>query len=234
MANNIQITLSPDKVALAPGDTAEFSVEVTNSSDVSDEYSVELEGIPPSWVRISAPNVSLMPKARDSVLVNVSPPVSATSETGSHNVSIKVVSKRDPAMATSASFVLELSTADHWEISLSPKQAESHKVPFHLVVTNNSRKTTIYRLAATDAEGVFDYRFSSESVEVGPGSTSMVTLGVNPKGRPPKDKTKRVTFTVSASPPHGEAKTVTGDIEYRATGSGCALGLLAALTALTR
>ncbi len=234
MADIVQVSLSQERVALSPGDTAEFALAITNTSDVSEEYSIEVEGISPSWVRISTPNVSLIPKARESVSVNVSPPVTATSETGSYNVSIKVVSKRDPATAATANFVLDLSMAADWEMTLSPKYAKSHKVPFHVVVTNNGRKATTYKLAARDAEGVFDYHLSSESVEVGPGSTSMVTLGVNPKSRPPKDKPKRVTFTISATPPHGEARTVTGDIDYVAPRSGCALGAIAALAALIR
>lgn len=234
MADIVQVSLSQERVVLSPGETAEFALAITNTSDVSEEYSIEVEGISPSWVRISAPNVSLMPKAKESVLVNVSAPVTATSETGSYNVSIKVVSKRDPKMATAAGFVLELGAGDQWDMSLSPKHAKSYKVPFHVVLTNNSRKAAIYKLAAKDEEGVFDYRLSSESVEVGPGSTSMVTLGISPKSRPPKDKPKRVTFTVSASPPRGEAKTVSGDIDYVAPRSGCALGVMAMLAALTK
>ena len=49
MANNIQVSLTPERVALAPGDTAEFAVVIRNTSDVPEEYSIEVQGIPASW-----------------------------------------------------------------------------------------------------------------------------------------------------------------------------------------
>ncbi len=226
MANNIQVSLSPDRVALAPGDTAEFSLVIHNTSDVAEEYSIEVEGISSSWSRLSASTMSLLPGEKESVLVNINPPVSAASQTGSYAVSVKVASKRDATMFTSASFVLDLSTATEWEIKLSPRQAMRGKEPFHVIITNRGNAPNTYRLKAADPEGMCEYRFASDTVVVGPGATSEVALTVGPKRKPPRGESKRVSFSITATSLNGVGKTVDGEVEFRA-GSGCMLALAA-------
>jgi uncharacterized membrane protein len=232
VANNIQVSLSPDRVALAPGDTAEFSLVIHNTSDVVEEYSIEVQGISSSWSSLSASTVSLLPGEKESVLVNVNPPISAASQTGSYEASVKVASKRDATMFTSASFVLDLSTATEWEIKLSPRQATG-KEPFHVIITNRGNVRNTYRLGAADREGMCDYRFASDTVVVGAGATSEVTLTVSPKRKPSRGESKRVSFSVTATSLNGATKTMDGEVEFRA-GAGCLLALAAMPVALLK
>ena len=226
MASNIEVSLTPERVALAPGDTAEFAVVVRNVSDVPEQYSIEVQGIPASWIRLSTPDLSLPPRDKESVLVNINPPASAATEAGSYNVSVKVASRRDQKLSTSIGFQLDLSSASEWDLDLLPKQAKGYREPFHVLIANKGNAAETYKLKAADPDARYDYHFSSESIAVEPGATSKVTLSITLKKGMSAGGSKTTSFSVSASPTNGEAKTVTGLIERRA-GSGCALGLAA-------
>lgn len=216
MAKNIQVSLSPERVALAPGDTAEFTVVIHNTSDVVEAYSIEVQGITPSWTRLSVSSVSLFPGDKESVLVTINPPVSVASKAGSYAVSVKVASKRDPAVFTSASFILDLGKIAEYELELSPKRLKGRKGPYQVIITNNGNTTSTYKLEATDPDDMCDFRFRSDTVAVEPGATTRMPLTINPRKKPFTGESRPYSFTVTATPVDGEAKTVDGDFECRA------------------
>ena len=215
MSKNIQVSLSPERVSLSPGETAEFAAIVQNTSDVVEAYSIDVQGVSPEWSKVSVTSVSLFPGDKETVRVQITPPISSSAKAGSYAVSVRVISKRDPAIGTIASFILDLGKMADYGLDLSPKRARGRKGPFQVAITNNGNITSTYKLDASDPEDMCCFQFKSDTVAVDPGTTKKVSLVVDPKKKPLTGAASTFSFTVKATPLEGEAKEVDGEFECR-------------------
>ena len=215
MSKNIQVSLSPERVSLSPGETAEFAAIVQNTSDVVEAYSIDVQGVSPEWSKVSVTSVSLFPGDKETVRVQITPPISSSAKAGSYAVSVRVISKRDPAIGTIASFILDLGKMADYDLDLSPKKARGRKGPFQVAITNNGNITSTYKLEASDPEDRCNFQFKSDTVAVDPGTTKKVSLVVNPKKKPFTGAASAFSFTIKATPLEGEAKEVDGEFECR-------------------
>ena len=215
MSKNIQVSLSPERVSLSPGETAEFAAIVQNTSDVVEAYSIDVQGVNPEWSKLSVTSVSLFPGDKETVRVQITPPISSSAKAGSYAVSVRVISKRDPAIGTIASFILDLGKMANYDLGLSPKKARGRKGPFQVAITNNGNITSTYKLEASDPNDTCNFQFKSDTVAVDPGTTKKVSLVVNPKKKPFTGAASAFSFTIKATPLEGEAKEVDGEFECR-------------------
>lgn len=216
MSKNIQVSLSPERVSLGPGETAEFVANIHNTSDVVEAYSIDVQGVDPAWSKLSVTSVSLFPGDKETVRIQVTPPVSSQAKAGSYPVSVRVISKRDPAIGTIASFILDLGKVSDYNLDLLPKKTKGRKGPFQLAITNNGNTVSTYKLAAFDTEDVCEFRFKSDTVAVDPGATKKTPVIVNPKKKPFTGAARSFSFSVKATPLEGEPKEVEGELECRA------------------
>jgi len=212
----VAVNLTPERVSLGPGETAEFVATVHNTSDVVEAYSIDVQGIDTAWSRLSVTSLSLFPGDKETVRIQVSPPVSSSAKAGSYPVSVRVISKRDPAIGTIASFILDLGKISDYCLDLSPKRTRGRKGPFQLAITNNGNTVTTYKLEAFDPEDVCEFRFKSDTVAVDPGTTKKTPLVVDPKKKPFTGAPRSFGFSVKATPLEGEPKEVEGELECRA------------------
>lgn len=216
MAKKVSVTLSPERVSLGPGETAEFVASVHNTSEVVEAYTIDVQGIDPAWSKLSVTSLSLFPGDKEIVRIQVTPPISSSAKAGSYPVSVRVISKRDPAIGTIASFILDLGKVCDYDLALLPKKATGRKGPFQLAITNNGNTVSTYKLEAFDPEGICDFRFKSDTVAVDPGTTKKTPVVVNPKKKPFTGAPRLFSFSVKAAPLEGDPEEVEGELECRA------------------
>ena len=212
----VNVTLTPERVSLGPGETAEFVATIHNTSDVVEAYSVDVQGIDPAWSKLSVTSLSLFPGDKETVRIQVTPPISSSAKAGSYPVSVRVISKRDPAIGTIASFILDLGKISDYNLELLPRKITGRKGSYQLAITNNGNTVSTYKLEAFDPEDVCHFRFKSDTVAVDPGTTKKTPLVVNPKKKPFTGAPKTFDFSVKSMPLEGEPKEVDGELLCRA------------------
>ncbi len=213
MSDNIQVTLSPDRVVLGPGEKAEVTAEVRNLGNIVEVFFIEVQGIEASWYTISVSSVSLFPGDKQTVHISLTPPLASASKAGSYALAVKVSSKRDPTVMTTANLALDVGIVSSYELGLSPQRIRARKGSYKVLITNTGNVTNTFKLEASDPEEMCTYGFKSDTVAVEAGATAKVDLAVNPKKKPFTGATRMFSFTVKAIPIASEIKTVEGQLE---------------------
>ena len=242
MSDKISVSLSPAKVKISPGESAQLTISIKNTSEIVEAYSIVIEGIDPSWHSLSASSLSLFPKDKEEVKLTIQPPKSSESLSGEYNITVKVVSGKDPSEFTAAQVGVDLGRYLIFDLGLSPTTAKGSKGKYKLSITNKGNVPTNYTLAGEDRDEACRFEFKPETVLVEPGKTTEVDLLVSPKKRPFTGRSKVYSFKVTATPhasPAGEPKSVEGQFEctprmpkWVLPAVGVALVVLIALIAL--
>ena len=213
MSDSIEVKLSPDRIVLNPGEKGEISAEVRNAGDVVEVFSVEVEGIEAAWYKLSVTSVSLFPGDKETVRINLSPPLASASGAGSYSVTVKVSSRRDPSVVGSAVLNVDIGKVSSYELDLTPKKVRGRKGNFDVVISNTGNLTNTYKIEATDPEEMCTYGFKSDTVAVEAGSTGKVPLTVSPKKKSLTGAARTFRFAVKVTPVASEVKVVEGALE---------------------
>jgi hypothetical protein len=211
----VQVSLTPERVSLSPGESAEFAATIHNVSQIVDTYSVDVQGIEADWSKLSVTSLNLYPGDQATVRIQVSPPISGKPRAGSYPVSVRVISVKDPAIGTIASFVLEVRKIFDYKLELRPRRTKNRKGPFQLAITNNGDAPSTYKLEAFDPEDLCRFRFKADTVMVDAWSTKHIPLVVNPTKKPFTGASRSFSFSLKATPGEGEGepKEVDGELE---------------------
>ena len=213
MSDNIEVALSQERIVINPGEKAEVAVNIRNTSEIVEVFSIEVEGIESSWYSTSISSVSLFPGDKETISISFTPPLSSSSGAGSYTATVKVSSRRDPTITSTVDLLLDLGKISSYELDLTPQKVRGGKGSFEIIINNTGNLTNTYKLEASDPEAMCSYEFKSDTVVVEAGQTSKVPLTVSLKKRPLTGATKFCTFTVTVTPIASEVKTIQGQLE---------------------
>ena len=218
MSEKISVTLSPDRLQVGPGESVETTVTIKNASDVVEAYSIVIEGIDPEWCTLSVSSLSLFPGDQEQVRLTIQPPKTTAGKAGTYNVIIKVASRRDATIESTAQLAVEVGRFLLFDLDLSPKKARGRKGSYRVIITNSGNVPTTYTLSGEDAEDMCRFEFKSQAAKVEPGATVEVPLVVNPKKKPFTGRAKAYSFKITVTPhasEAGEGKSVEGQLECK-------------------
>jgi len=200
MSDKINVTLSPDRVQVNPGESVETTVTIKNASDVVEAYSIAVEGIDPSWCSLSVSSLNLFPSDQEQVKLTIQPPKASSSKAGAYNAIVKVASGRDHTIQTTAPLTVEVGRFLLFDLDLSPKKASGRKGSYKVIITNTGNVPTTYTLAGDDPEEICRFDFKHDTVVIEPGATAEVPLVVNPRKRLFTGKAKDRGFKIKVTP----------------------------------
>jgi|GEM_PF-7116474 len=171
--------LSPSQ-PVAAGSPTTATVNVQNRGTVVDELTIAIVDLPEGWAKVSRPNLSLVPGARDEVTVVIQPPKDSSAAAGDYAFSVAVTSKVH-GREVRALGKLTVRAFEGFRVALEPTRA---KRDFTVVAANNGNVPITIGLAATDEAREFEYTFGTPSVELAPGEEKRIPLAVKAKKRP--------------------------------------------------
>jgi pSer/pThr/pTyr-binding forkhead associated (FHA) protein len=201
----IGVSLTSPASPVAVGAATTATVVVQNRGSSLDQLTISVIDLPPSWVRISRPNLSLVAGARDEVTIVIQPPRSAESSSGEHPFSVAVVSSENGRE------VRVLGTCTVLPFDGFTMALEQHGGSYEVVVSNQGNGPMTYALAATSAGNAVTTKLDKDTVELAPGETGRISLDAAPKGRPLFGNVQTRPFRVSARPVRGAGQEATAD-----------------------
>jgi uncharacterized membrane protein len=217
MSANIVLSLSATKLEVAPGESVETTVTVRNQSQVVDQFGIRIHGLSPTWWTLSVPSVSLFPGDQGEAKLTIHPPKEAAAKAGSYSFQVRVVSQASPEEMTEEEAYLILRGFLVWNMEMSPTKVAGSSGTYRITATNSSNTDITLLLEGKDPEEALNYTFRHEKVTVPAGESALITLHIRPKKG---ERGKLYSFQVLARPveanvPSKEAKTISGEFEYR-------------------
>ncbi len=194
----IATSIASPPAPVAAGAATSAILSVHNRGSVVDEISITVVDLPAGWARVTRPQLSMLPGARDEINIALQPPKGPEATAGEHSFSVAVNSREHRVEVRS---VGKFSILPFEGMTLELKTVRSSK-NFKVEVANQGNTPINLTLAGIDDESALDYTFSPEALTVEPGQTAQVGLQVKPKKRKLFGKAEVKAFSVE-----GRSKT---------------------------
>jgi hypothetical protein len=175
----MRVDLTPSVVYLEPGDIAEVTVEVTNTSDTIRMFQVDVLGVDPSYVTISVPILQLFPAERGATSVLVMLP--ASHPAGRHRFGIQI---SEPGVTAVADLVAEFDVVapsmPAVAVTADPSSSTGgSSTTFVATVVNTGNIAIEAGVSVTDAEQLVTAEYSPPSVTLQPGGRGAIQVDVS-------------------------------------------------------
>jgi hypothetical protein len=215
------------------GQTLTLVFSITNGGETVADFEVSLEGLNPSWVTITPPNMRLKVNQRTSVTVSITPPRAPASRAGPHHFAVKVTSPNYPERMSRRGATLVINPFYEFAISdLSPQQLnlswDNRTATVSMSVINQGNSQARYRVEGKDDDHACSFEFQSpgENVRLANqadfhlASDATVVLPVFITSRKRQVvglRSRDVQFTVTTTPLEGSqpSRTVMGRLYAR-------------------
>jgi hypothetical protein len=178
----VRVALSQSIGTVTPGESVATTLTIVNASTVVEQFETSVTGIPPEWVTIQPPVVSLMPGAEAAVAIRLHPTRRFDTTPGPHDFFVSTVSNVSAEAAATASGSFEVGTFEQVGVALTPQRSETARRARHRVtVVNEGNGPQLLTLDATDPDEALAFKLEEEQFAVEPGETRVVDLGVRPR-----------------------------------------------------
>jgi len=216
MADNVKVTVNPDRLRLNPGENGEIDITITNVSNVVDVFYTEMEGLDASWVRLDVDAVSIMPNDAINGILTIQPPRSSATAAQTYTAIIKVASRSDPSQQLSVPVVVDVEPFYSFEVDLRPQKASGARGFYTLSIDNASNVPLDFNIEGRDQEDLCRFFYEPhQRPNVPAGEKLDVSLLADPRQRPMLGRPKNYTFTLTTTPEQGTSEPVinTGILE---------------------
>lgn len=209
----VAVSLQSPSQPISPGSASTATVVIHNRGKVVDQVSLTVPDLPPAWVQVRRPSLSLAPGARDEVTILIQPPKKPESTAGEHEFAVAATSSEQGREVR----VLGRFTILPFEEFKFSMKGPQGKNQYNLSLNNLGNASADYTLSAKDDEDALNYELAEETVRVEPGQERTVVLKANPKKKNPFGRDKTWRFEAAARPSTGgDAATAGANLRYRA------------------
>lgn len=218
MADRIRVEVTPATAQVdAGGRPQEVTVTVYNAGPVVDQYTLELEGLPPDWVTLPVATAALFPQERAALAFRLHPPRRPDVRAGEYPYAVRLRSRAEPAQETTVACRLIVGGYGRFRLDMSPQRVTGRSGRYTVMLVNTGNRELPIALDARDPELACQFTFTTPRPVVPPGAPLNVLLTVRPNQRPFVGEPKPYDFTLTAQPPgEGEQpRRLTGQLVYK-------------------
>jgi hypothetical protein len=194
-------SLESRSVSVEPGNVASVRVKVQNSGNVVDEFTVDVLGDAASWAAPTPPTVRLFPGMEEVITVTFSPPRTAQTRAGEVPFAVRIQSREDPEGSTVEEGALTIGEFAEATAELIPRNSRGSRHGTHEVAVDNRGNARMQAaLTAGDQDKQLDFRFSSTTLSLAPGTAGFARLRVRPHQIFWRGQPKSKAFQVRVQP----------------------------------
>jgi hypothetical protein len=184
MSTPVKITVTPERIALRPGESADVEVTIQNASPVVEHYSTTVVGLPSKELSSCEPDVvQLRPKEVGNVRLQVSVPEKGGLVAGPYALGVLVRSPYQREVSRCEELALDVQPAPSLTMAVQPEVATGGKVGHYMVSLANEGNTPLaVTLSGGDPENLvgFDIRPRELRLEPGMAASAQVTASAMP------------------------------------------------------
>ena len=153
-------------VELAPGETAQVQVRVSNVSDVVDTFTLSVAGLDAAWYSLSSEQVPLFPGDETSVTLylHLPAPSLAATPAGLHPFVLQALSQDAPTERQTVQLAVYIRAVGDLILLLHPQRVVGRRGVYEVVLTNAANVPRPLVLSATDPEEALHYALGAPEV----------------------------------------------------------------------
>lgn len=218
MAERIRVEVTPAAAQVdAGGRPADIAVTVFNAGPVVDQYTLEIDGIPPDWVTLPVDMAALFPQDRATLTFRLHPPRRTDVRAGEYVYAVRLRSRADPSQETAVPCRLVVGGFGQFRLDMTPQRATGRVGRYTVRLINTGNRELPFMLDAHDPERACEISFSAPRPVVPPGGHLDVGMRVRPRQRPFVGPSRTYDLTLTAQPPGegAQPRTLTGQLVYK-------------------
>lgn len=162
MTNRVVTTIDQASLAVLPGSPpVNVTVNLFNESDVIDQLTLTVEGIPVDWWSLDQPVVRLYPHEGSAVSFSIHPPARQDVMAGDYTVSVRVTSSSDEASTATASLTLSVLFYGGFDVQLRSLDNAGRRGMYSLDIRNLANSGMSLEVRAYDRDGELKFDLPS-------------------------------------------------------------------------
>ncbi|WP_143231125.1 COG1470 family protein [Actinosynnema sp. ALI-1.44] len=200
MAIAMKVTVSPERISLGPGESADVEVTVQNASQVVEHFAAQVVGLPSAdLVRCEPDVVKLRPKEIGTLRMQVSVPERGGMVAGPYILGLVVKSPYSKEVSRCEELPLDVRPAPALTMNVQPEVANGGKVGNYVVnLANEGNMPMAVTLSGNDPENRVGFKFAPREIRLEPGMVAGSQVTVN-SDQPLTGQEKRRSATLRAN-----------------------------------
>jgi eukaryotic-like serine/threonine-protein kinase len=209
----LEVFLARDRVAVIPGEQADFHVEIANRGSVDDRVTVVVEGLPEGWVDAPGEFISVPAGATAKVVARLKPERRTETEPGRRRFRVLVRSQQYPELEPAATGSLLVGSFEEMDAVLEPRQLELPGV-VQVRISNRGNAPATIALTGRDPQGKIHFVGEQAQVRLEPRQRATVNLELRPERMNWFSRSMAHPFGIEVSNRNGTARTtLTGEAD---------------------
>jgi|GEM_PF-7121757 len=203
---------------LTPGQPTVVRAMVTNRGHVPDRVTLDVEGVPATWVQVPSEPLEVRPNRPVPIPLQILVPRTTENRAGENPVTIRARSQNNLAEtgSTTTRWAVLPFAESHMELHPRKRIVRGLQQTTYVVTLQNlGNATTFYSLQAGEEEPGLDYSLEQPRIIVEPGKSANLRLGVQAREKP-AGKLQNYTFGVEATSATQETLAAVAQLEQRA------------------
>ncbi len=211
----LSLFLPQDTLSVEPGKTAVMIVEIVNRGLIDDRVSLQVKGVPPSWIITKSTFIAVEAGGSVQVSVQIRPPRSQQTPSGRQRLRLELVSQQYPDTRVGIAATLMLASFTAFEASLTPPAIE---LPAVTVVTirNTGNSTADFSVVVNEPENALTCDGQRGRVRVEAGGRATVPLSFESKNQTTFGDSQTYPFTVEVRSKDAEKQVMEGKATAKA------------------
>ncbi|EIV92983.1 fibronectin type III domain-containing protein [Frankia sp. QA3] len=171
------LVLRDTQLQVRPGDTVRTTATVRNSSDLVEQYALDVLGPAAAWAEVIPSTLSVIRRGESTVQLLFRPPAGPATPAGTLPFALRCVSRDDPGSAAVAEGDLAVGAIHEIVASLEPQVARGRWVGrWTARFENRGTAPARLALAATDERRTLGFALAPAELVVHPGETGVAYL----------------------------------------------------------
>ncbi|NLX08040.1 MAG: FHA domain-containing protein [Chloroflexi bacterium] len=192
-----KVELQGPDMAVAPGAHVQAVLKIENISEETDQYYIEVDGLPKGWVRVDRTEIRLEPEEQGQAIISFKPLRRSESQPGDHPFVVRVRSKSRPAQTVDAPTTLRVLPFSGFGLALSTSRVEASE-GFNLYLHNQGNAPLQLDIQGLDPLRRLSFQLPQARITLGPGERQTMTGTVAPRRRRIFGAAREYEFVIAA------------------------------------
>lgn len=208
----LALFLARDRVAVGPGEEAEFHLEVANRGPVDDRVTIDVDGIPDGWAQAPMEFIPVPAGETVPVAITLRPPRHTQTPAGRQRFRLRVRSQQYPDAEAAVTANLMLGALESFEASMTPQRV---RVPGIIEVSlrNTGNAAAIFSVVGHDPEQKLQFQGEQGRVRLEPQQRATIELELVATDQRPFSSVEAYPFSVEVSSRSGARELLSGEAD---------------------
>lgn len=181
MATALKVTVSPERISLRPGESADVELTIQNASQVVEHFAASVVGLPSNELFSCEPDVvKLRPKEVGTLRLRVDVPERGGMVAGPYTLGVVVKSPYSQEVSRCEELPLDVQPAPSLTMGVQPEIVNGGKTGTYVVnLANEGNMPMAVTLSGSDPENRVGFKFEPREIRLEPGMVAGAQVTVN-------------------------------------------------------